>query len=197
VVEKKCKLLFPSLIRRGRGGRNQMRENQLHNLPKVKGRRKYLRKNLTPAEAILWNYLKNSQLYGRKFRRQHSVGNYVLDFYCPEERLAVEIDGSQHVIFKSKIRQDKERTKFLNSKKIRIKRFINSEVYNNLDGVLEAIAKEFKPPLNPLLKTGGEVEQKDKNTFCSLLKTAGEVEERIKPPLNPLLKTEGEISKLD
>ena len=62
----------------------------VNNLPTLRTFRKELRNNLTPAEARLWTLLKGSQLAGRKFRRQHSVANYILDFYCPSERLAVE-----------------------------------------------------------------------------------------------------------
>ncbi len=120
------------------------RINQLHNLPNIKGRRKYLRRTLTPAEAILWRYIKNSQLEGRKFRRQHSVGKYILDYYCPSEKLAIELDGSQHVLSQKKIEHDKIRTKYLNSLQIVIKRFLNGEVYNNIDGVLDSIRGEFK-----------------------------------------------------
>ena len=66
------------------------------NLPALKAIRRDLRNNSTPAERALWQGLKSRQLQGRKFRRQHSVSRYVLDFYCPEERLAVELDGSVH-----------------------------------------------------------------------------------------------------
>ena len=59
--------------------------------------RKELRSNLTPAEAKLWTYLKNKKLGGRRFRRQHSVGGYILDFYCPTEKLAIELDGQGHL----------------------------------------------------------------------------------------------------
>src|SRR5688572_7570971 len=71
-----------------------------------------LRKHLTPAEAALWNYLKRSQLDGRKFRRQHSVGDYILDFYCPAERLAVELDGQVHRRYGAAF-YDRERSLFL------------------------------------------------------------------------------------
>jgi len=69
--------------------------NSLNNLIGLKTKRKELRNFLTPAEARLWNYLKNSQL-GFKFRRQHSVEYYILDFYCPKKMLAIELDGSPH-----------------------------------------------------------------------------------------------------
>src|SRR4051812_15713439 len=65
---------------------------KLHTRRSLKPRRRKLRRSLTPAEASLWRALKNSQLSGRKFRRQHSVGKYVLDFYCVEEWLAIELD---------------------------------------------------------------------------------------------------------
>lgn len=68
----------------------------INNLPALRFFRKALRHNLTPAEAKLWTLLKGSQLAGRKFRRQHSVGNFILDFYCPSERLAIELDGAVH-----------------------------------------------------------------------------------------------------
>src|SRR2546430_11027834 len=66
----------------------------VHNVARLKPRRRELRRRLTIAEARLWNHLKESSLRGRKFRRQHSVGPYILDFYCPGERLAVELDGA-------------------------------------------------------------------------------------------------------
>ena len=72
-----------------------MRE-RLNNKTVLEPRRKKLRRNLTPAEAFLWTVLKNSNLAGRKFRRQHSVGNYILDFYCDSEKLVVELDGEVH-----------------------------------------------------------------------------------------------------
>ncbi len=69
---------------------------KVHNIKTLKENRKALRNCLTPAEANLWSFLKNSQLENRKFRRQHSVGPYVLDFYCPSEKLCVELDGAAH-----------------------------------------------------------------------------------------------------
>lgn len=70
--------------------------SQVHNLKDFENNRKSLRKKLTAAEATLWNLLKGKKLDGRKFRRQHSVNQYVLDFYCPSERLAIELDGEHH-----------------------------------------------------------------------------------------------------
>ena len=84
---------------------------KLNNLPKLKMFRKELRNHLTPAEAKLWDSLKKSQLDGRKFRRQHSVGPFILDFYCPAEHLAIELDGQVHLALDAQ-EYDKERISF-------------------------------------------------------------------------------------
>jgi very-short-patch-repair endonuclease len=68
----------------------------IHNRPALKSRRKELRRNSTPAEKLLWTMLQHSNLEGYKFRRQHSVGAYILDFYCSSKKLAVELDGESH-----------------------------------------------------------------------------------------------------
>ena len=103
----------------------------LNNKAEHKSVRRSLRNAATPHEVILWSRLKNSKL-GFKFRRQSSVGQYILDFYCPEKRLAVELDGSQHIDSES----DKERTDFLNKQNIQVLRFWNNEVNTNLEGVI-------------------------------------------------------------
>jgi len=115
----------------------------IHNLKYLKEKRRELRNNLTPAEATMWGYLQNSKLDGRKFRRQHSVGNYILDFYCPSEKLAIEVDGSSHDDYSAEI-YDKERTDFLESKGIRMIRFDNIDVFESEELVCEEIRKHFK-----------------------------------------------------
>lgn len=70
--------------------------SKLHNRKHLKDFRKELRNNSTKAESRLWKVLRKRQLEGRKFRRQHSIGNYIVDFYCPEEKLIVELDGAIH-----------------------------------------------------------------------------------------------------
>jgi len=97
-----------------------------------------LRDDATAPERILWSRLKQRQLGGFKFRRQHPVGRYVLDFYCPEVRLCVEIDGDQHGRGDAP-RRDAARTAFLNSKGIEAIRFWNHEIRENLLAVLESI----------------------------------------------------------
>ena len=124
---------------------------RIHNLKRLKERRQGLRNKPTEAEAQLWKVIQHSKLEGRKFRRQHSAGYYILDFYCPEERLAIEIDGDSHEKDESRL-YDKSRTEFLESMRIRVLRFKNEEVLNNIKSVIEEIRKSFKPPLNPLLK---------------------------------------------
>lgn len=99
---------------------------------------RYLRKSQTDAESLLWSRLRARQLTGIKFRRQHPIGPYVLDFYCAEAHLAVEVDGSQH-LESIAINQDQARTKFLENKSIKVIRFWNHEVLENLDAVLESI----------------------------------------------------------
>ena len=114
----------------------------LHNKPKVKDRRRELRHRLTPAEATLWSVLKNSKLEGRKFRRQHSVGPYILDFYCIEEWLAVELDGQVHKNEFAEI-YDAERTRYLRQKGIKVIRFENHLIFDELEYVLHDIKNCF------------------------------------------------------
>ena len=113
---------------------------QLNNLKRLKQFRKNLRNNSTPAEATLWKLLKGNQL-GRKFRRQHSFGPFILDFYCPSEKLAVELDGAYHFTDEGQA-YDKKRTAYLNSFGIRVIRFENVEVFD-AKSVAECIKAEF------------------------------------------------------
>ena len=113
-------------------------------------RRKELRKNCTEAEKTLWSHLKQSKLGGLKFTRQYSVGPYILDFYCPKLRLAIELDGSQHNE-KDAILYDKNRESYLKSVNIKTIRFWNNEILKNIDMVLDKIyqliLKNGEPPL--------------------------------------------------
>ena len=120
-----------------------MPDNKIFNKKYLKGFRKDLRNHLTPAEAILWKALKNKQLAGRKFRRQHSIGKYITDFYCPAERLAVELDGAEHFT-PSGMAYDEERDNYIRGIGIKILWFENKEIYNNLEAVLEEIKHNFK-----------------------------------------------------
>lgn len=117
--------------------------DQIHNRSELKNFRKRLRNNSTSAESFLWTSLKKSQLEGRKFRRQHSVGSYILDFYCTTERLCVELDGAGHYTDEG-IEYDKQRTAYINSLNIKVIRFENKEVFENLEGVLAEIVNNFR-----------------------------------------------------
>jgi very-short-patch-repair endonuclease len=107
-----------------------------YNLEKYKTLRKKLRQSMTPEEVALWQYLKNKKL-GYKFRRQASIGKYIVDFYCPEKGLVIELDGSQHATDQEDY--DELRTKYLNDLNIRVFRIWNSEIKENIEGVIEEI----------------------------------------------------------
>ncbi len=104
---------------------------------------RYLRTQETKTEKLLWSKIRNRSL-GVKFRRQHPIDKFVLDFYCPEIDLAIELDGSPHIENKE---YDKTRTEHLGSKFIKIIRFWNSEVENDLEQVLSKIKKEIETSL--------------------------------------------------
>jgi len=111
---------------------------RIRNRKSLKELRSHLRGSLTPAEAVLWKNLQGAKLAGKKFRRQYSIGDYIVDFYCPECKLAVELDGEKH--FNSMASEyDLRRTEFLNCLNIRIVRFENRAVFENLEAVLHAI----------------------------------------------------------
>ncbi len=108
------------------------------NKTEIKEQRRYLRLHETGAEKLLWNALRGKQL-GVKFRRQHSVGKYVLDFYCSEKHIAIEVDGAVHSLSGAK-QYDAGRTRFVNDHGIRVFRFTNDEIFADLDKVIEKIA---------------------------------------------------------
>lgn len=102
-------------------------------------KRKFLRNNSPFCERLLWHYLKNKQL-GYRFRRQFGIDRYVVDFYCPELRLAIEIDGPTHELDKDKYRQEN-----IESLGIKVIRFTNGQVASNICLVIEEISKELLP----------------------------------------------------
>ncbi len=115
--------------------------NRIHNLRYLKDRRRTLRKDLTKAEACLWTLLKNKQA-GRKFRRQHSIKNYIVDFYCPEERLIIELDGEIHNNL-GLANADDYRDKHLTELGFRVIRFDNEMVFRHPEWVIMLIQEEF------------------------------------------------------
>lgn len=113
------------------------------NPKKQKTVRKLLRNYPTPWEQKLWNQLESKQLDGFKFRRQQGIENNVVDFYCPEVKLIVELDGSGHLSAITN-KADQERDEVLNGFGYHILRFYNNEVDKNLDGVLNIISDKCK-----------------------------------------------------
>jgi very-short-patch-repair endonuclease len=107
-----------------------------------------LRRGMTPAEERLWNALRGRRLNGLKFRRQHPLDRFVLDFYCVERRLAVEVDGVGHTT-PDQAARDEERTMWLNAQGVRVLRVTNDEVEHDFNGVVRRIAEETSSPLPP------------------------------------------------
>ncbi len=103
--------------------------------PRTKLQAVELRKASTPAEARLWSRLRNDGL-GVNFRRQHAIGNYIPDFCSPKAKLVIELDGSQHL---GQEKHDAERTLYLESQGYRVIRFWNSQVLNDIEGVIKTI----------------------------------------------------------
>lgn len=111
--------------------------------PQVEAAARELRGKLTPAEQVLWQALKGRPLNGLRFRCQHPVGPFVLDFYCPVYKLVVEVDGAVH---DAQAEQDEARTQHLQAYGYRVVRFRNEEVLTTLRAVLERIAQAVSPP---------------------------------------------------
>ena len=109
--------------------------------------RKTLRNNATAPEALLWMKLKGKQIDGLKFRRQFGVGPYVIDFYCPELRLGIELDGEIHNRFDTEM-HDNIRTAFLRENRITLLRYKNEVVYQNVDAIVEDIRQFHRNTLN-------------------------------------------------
>lgn len=123
------------------GGR-EYKKQQYSLFAKIKS--KELRKNMTDAEHVLWNFLRANRLYGLKFKRQQPIGNYVVDFVNLQHKLIIEINGGQHNKI-SNIEKDEVRTKFLESKGYKVLRFLNNEIFSNIGGCLESILNSLPP----------------------------------------------------
>ena len=112
----------------------------LYNKPESKTKRRLLRNNMPQPEQRLWYYLKGKGLKGCKFRRQYGVSVYTLDFYCPQQRLAIELDGDSHFNPAAE-RRDEVREQFLKSQNITVLRFTNAEANQNIEEVIGKISK--------------------------------------------------------
>jgi len=104
--------------------------------PKLYERARELRKELTPAERKLWAYLRNNELNGVNFRRQHAISRFVVDFVCIKHKLVIELDGSQHL---EQEEQDTERTQYLELQGYKVIRFWNDKATDDIGGVIRAI----------------------------------------------------------
>jgi len=130
---------------------------ELYNKTSEKDKRQYLRNNMPLAEQLVWARLKGKQIAGCKFRRQYSVGAFIIDFYPVEIKLAIEIDGDSHFRDGAEV-YDLERQSFIEAAGIRFLRFTNTQVYQELDAVIESISqmicdlRELPHPNPPLIK---------------------------------------------
>ena len=112
------------------------------NRPAQKRIRQHLRNHATDAERKLWQLLKAKQLLGHKFRRQQGIGQYIVDFYCPRAKLAIEIDGATHSTPRQKS-DDLQRMERIRSHGISVLRFSNTDVFENPNGVISAITESL------------------------------------------------------
>ena len=115
-----------------------------HNRSEQKSERQALRGRMTSSEATLWKALSDKQLDGRKFRRQHGIGPFIADFYCPSERLVIEVDGASHENPTSSA-NDGLRDEYMNAKNIHVLRIENKSIVDDLPGVLDLIRSCFQP----------------------------------------------------
>ena len=127
----------PAALRGAQMGevRRGLMPRRLRSSPHTKHKAIELRKASTPAEQKLWSKLRNDQL-GSTFRRQHAIGNYIVDFCAPRKKLIIELDGSQHL---DQAEYDEERTRYLEAHGYRVLRFWNSDVMQGTDNVLKVI----------------------------------------------------------
>jgi very-short-patch-repair endonuclease len=115
--------------------------------PKLKQLSQELRKNMTDVEKLLWSKLRMKQLKGLMFSRQKPIGGYIADFYCHRAKLVIEVDGGQH-FSSDTIEYDKIRDEFMRSMGLMVLRFTNTDVMDNIEGVIEVIEQNL--PLVPL-----------------------------------------------
>ncbi len=117
-------------------------QNNIFNIKSHTALRKNLRQNMPEPEKLLWQRIRSKQL-GVKFRRQHGIGRYIADFYCPQCKLVIELDGDSHYTPEAQI-YDAERNAFMKAINLHILRFSNRDVMTNIDGVLNKIISEIQ-----------------------------------------------------
>ena len=116
---------------------------QVFNTPAMKAHRRELRNNSTPAEKALWNLLKGKQIKGLQFRRQFSVGQHILDFYCPSLKLAIELDGDYHYHMLMPERDGQRDQELLVKNGIKTLRFENKMVFEHPMSIVDAVLQEL------------------------------------------------------
>ncbi|MGA9364243.1 MAG: endonuclease domain-containing protein [Bacteroidota bacterium] len=121
---------------------------RIYNKSSETDKRRMLRRSMSKAEVLLWTHLSRKQMLGYKFRRQHGVDQFVIDFYCPKLRLAVEIDGPSHAEQEA-VEYDKMRQSYIEALGIRFLRFQNDEIYEDMQSVLESVASKIKSLTTP------------------------------------------------
>ena len=135
---------------------------QIFNKLSEKEKRRRLRKKTSSSEKIVWTYLRRKQILDERFLRQFSVDYYVLDFYCPRLRLAIEIDGDSHFINQDAIDYDRERQDYIENLGITFLRFTNAQANQSNDDVMNEITNKVKelqnrnPPRPSLSKREGD-----------------------------------------
>jgi len=128
-------------------------QNRIRTTANIQRRAKELRKEATPAEKVLWERLRGKRLGGFKFRRQAPMGKVIADFYCPECKLIVEVDGDIHDF---QIEEDIQRTKEIESFGYHVIRFRNEEILSNIELVLEKILDACKLPSPRMGRRAGD-----------------------------------------
>ena len=132
---------IPPLAKGGRGdllGRLEKSGNMLYYNEKLRKLSRELRKNMTDAEKLLWSRIRRKQLKGSQFYRQKIIGNYIVDFYCTKAKLVIELDGGQHYTPEGQ-QKDRVRDDYLSGVGLKVARFSDKEVFDNIEGVLETI----------------------------------------------------------
>ena len=132
----------------GRGAGGEGRRQKLALPPELLSFARDLRTHQTTAESLLWNLLRNRRFFGLKFRRQHSVPPYILDFYCDELKVAVELDGGQHNE-DAAANRDARRSRLLADKGITVIRYWNDDVMQRTENVLEDLMGKLESDLCP------------------------------------------------
>ena len=157
-----------------------MKNKNLFNRKDLKSFRSSLRNRSTSAEAALWDILKSKKLEGIKFRRQYSIGSYIVDFCCPSEKLIIELDGDPHGEY-HKIQKDENRDKYLESLGFTVLRFENRFVFQEPEYVKNEIRKVIKKREGPISQSTTPAADR----LCDILTSIV-----LRPPL---LQKEGRI----